>query len=338
MTSWRWAVGVAVVVGVSPITIASPLPAGEPNLWGALVVDTVPGQVIEGRFAFGGATRAWRLYVPSRGVDGTRAMLVMLHGCTQDAADFARGTRVEQYAEQHGVLVLLPEQPPEAHPQRCWRWYEPAQHDRDSGEVALLAALIDSIRREREVDVSRVHLGGLSAGGAMAALLATAYPQRFASLTVASGVPVGAARNVGDALLAMRTGPAPSRATAADVRERMGDAARPLPLLVMHGEQDAVVSPRNADALLAQWRSLLSSLEVALAPMPWRAEGVDASLVHAEGDASGRAWVIAWRVPSLGHAWSGGDASGSYTTPDGPDATAVVFAFMEQVEQAGRAR
>lgn len=303
-----------------------------------MAVDTLPGQVIEGRFAFADEMRAWRLYVPSRPSAASRSMLVLLHGCTQDAADFARGTRVEQHAEQHGVLVLLPEQGTASHPQRCWNWYEPAQHGRDDGEVALLAALIDSIRREHAVDASRVHLGGLSAGGAMAALLATAHPERFASLTVASGVPVGAARNVGEALLAMRNGPEPSRVSAESVRERMGAAARPLPLLVMHGEQDAVVSPRNADALVEQWRALLLSMHVALAPMAWRADGVDPSLVQAEGDASGRAWLLAWRVPSLGHAWSGGDASGSYTAPEAPDATAVLFAFMQQVDRMERAR
>lgn len=338
MTSWRWAVSLAAVVGVSPIAAAVPTSGREANTSGALGVDTLPGQIIEGRFVVADEARAWRLYVPSRRSAGPQSLLVMLHGCTQDAADFARGTRVEQHAEAHGMLVLLPEQGAESHPQRCWNWYEPSQHGREGGEVALLAALIDSVRREHGVSASRVHLGGLSAGGAMAALLATAFPERFASLTVASGVPVGAASNVGEALLAMRNGPAATRASAEFVRQRMGDSARAVPLLVMHGESDAVVSPRNADALLAQWRGLLQALEIVLAPLAWRPAGIDASHVHVEGDARGRVWLMALRVPTLGHAWSGGDASGSYTAPDAPDATAMLFAFLQQLEQAGDAR
>lgn len=288
-------------------------------------MDTLPGQTLTGTYANGAERRAYRLYLPSGAAVSPRSMLVFLHGCTQDADDALRGTRVREFAERVGMLVLAPEQTANAHPQKCWNWYAPAHQQRDAGEPALIASMIEALARQHGVNPSRVHIAGMSAGGAMAGLLVTAYPERYATLTVASGVPVGAASSIPDALSAMREGPRDGRVTAAIVRERMGSRARALPLLVMHGDKDAVVSPRNADALVAQWREVLESQGLVLTR-------VAASATAAEQidwrDANGTLWLRALRFKDIGHAWSGGDASGTYVDAAGPDATAAMFNFI----------
>lgn len=159
----------------------------------------------------------------------------------------------------------------------------------------------------------------------MAQLLVTAYAERYASLTVVSGVPVGAASNIPDALAAMRDGPREGRVTAAIVRERMGARARAIPLLVMHGADDAVVSSRNGDALASQWREVLASQGLSLVQTV--VDGAGGERLDWR-DAQGTLWLRLWRISDVGHAWSGGDPSGTYVEASGPDATAEMFAFI----------
>ncbi len=306
--------------GVTPAAGTAVLPD---STGGTRTVDTLPGQVVRGTHVFGALSREWRLYLPSGNTNAPRPLLVLLHGCTQDADDIARGTRAEAFAERAGMLVLTPQQPVSAHPQKCWNWYAPAHQSRDSGEVGLLASLVQEVVQSHGVNASRVHVAGMSAGGAMAQLLATAYPERFASVTVASGVPVGAASTVPDALRAMREGPAQGDVSAQAVLSRMGERARAIPLLVLHGATDAVVSPKNADALALQWQQVLSRLGVQLESGSGEERGL-----QSWRDSEGELWLRTWRIPAVGHAWSGGDPAGTYVDPQGPDATAALFEFL----------
>lgn len=299
-------------------------------------VEILPEQIVRGEHAAGVDSRAWRLFVPRREAGQQRSMLVVLHGCTQDADDLARGTRSDDFARRDELLVLMPEQPLRAHPQKCWNWYDPRHQQRDAGELAWLSSVIAMIVKRYDVDAARVHIAGLSAGGAMAQLFATAYPEQVASLTVASGVAVGAAATVPDALQTMRNGPRDGSTTSAVVLTRMSDRKRAIPLLVMHGASDAVVSPRNADALVKQWSEVLDALAV-LRPRE-RLQGESGAgkiaQLRAETDAAGRAWLVDWRVLGVGHAWSGGAKEGTYTDPDGADATAALFAFLAEQDAA----
>ncbi len=295
-------------------------------------MDTLSGETLTGTHALGAESRAYRLHVPSGAAVGPRAMLVLLHGCTQDADDALRGTRAREHAERDGMLVLAPEQTVSAHPQKCWNWYAPAHQQRDAGEPALLASMIAEMARVHGVDSTRVHIAGMSAGAAMAQLLVTAYPERYASLSLASGVPVGAASNIPDALSAMRDGPREGRASASIVLERMGARVRPIPLLVLHGATDAVVSPRNADALTSQWRDVLETQGLSLTRIATSFAGAERLDWR---DAQGALWLRSWRFLDVGHAWSGGDPSGTYVHVAGPNATAAMFDF---IASSGRER
>ena len=268
--------------------------------------------------------RTFKLFVPSA-YDGARPLplVVMLHGCTQDADDFARGTRMNDAAEEHGFLVVYPEQVSTLHPQKCWRWYDPEHQVRDRGEPALIAGITRDVMRRYAVDPARVYVAGVSAGGAMAQIAGATYPDLFAAVASHSGVAFGAAREVSGALAAMQgRGAADANASGAAAFGAMGVRSRPLPVIVFHGAADAVVHPANALQTVAQWRRTNE-----LAGVEFGQPEASAERTRHRGQ-DGRLWIESWLAPEVGHAWSGGSAEGSYTHPSGPDATRAIVRFF----------
>lgn len=294
--------------------------------------------VVRGVHGEGEARRSYRLAVPTSAPPEGAALVVMLHGCTQDGEDFATGTRMDGYVHRLGFLALYPEQPARLHPQRCWRWYEAAHQRRDSGEAAQLAAMIRDVTEERSVDPGRVYVAGMSAGGAMALVLAATHPELFAAAASHSGVAYGAARNQGEAAAAM-AGELPRTATLArrlsDALERAGADSLP-PLLAIHGSRDEAVDASNYGAIAEAWTTADRSANDPAAQDSTRDLSIHADRWGSEGFASGenvwkrggRPFVTARGISGLGHAWSGGDPAGSYTDPKGPSATRAVLSFF----------
>lgn len=308
---------------------AAPVRAAEPASSAAAA-----GRWVEGAFAGADGSRRYKLYVPGSYDPSRRHMLVvLLHGCTQDPDDLARGTRIAAHAEREGFLALLPEQPASANPKKCWNWYDPAHQRRDAGEPALVAGITEQVMRDYAVDPARVHLAGISAGAAMASLVAVAYPERYASLALHSGLAWRPATDVLGALAAMAKGATDPDALGAAALEAMGPRARAVPTLVIHGGKDAVVNPANGRQSARQW-----------AVTDARALGV-ASLAEEESageeggyswtrtryrDAAGASVVEALAVHELGHAWSGGSGDGTFTDERGPDATRELVRFFRE--------
>ncbi|MGD9508782.1 MAG: PHB depolymerase family esterase [Geminicoccaceae bacterium] len=268
------------------------------------------------RYTGAAGSRAYRLYVPP--VAGSRPLplLVMLHGCTQNPEDFAAGTRMNQLAAAHGLLVAWPEQDKRANAQRCWNWFQPGDQVRDRGEPAILAGIVRQIVAEQRVDTTRIYVAGLSAGGAQAAIMAAAYPDLFAAVGVHSGLACGAARDLPTALAAMRNGPAGLTA-----------AAGPhLPTILFQGDADRTVNPANADALEAQ--SLAGRPGLRTEVEDGRSAGGLAWRRTRHLDARGQPVLERWTVNGAGHAWSGGSTEGSFTEPRGPDASREMLRFF----------
>lgn len=260
---------------------------------------------------------------------GQRTLVVVLHGCTQDADDIARGTRFNEAAARDGFVVLYPEQPESAHPRKCWDWYEPAQTHRGAGEAAIIANLTLKVARDEGVDERHVFLAGISAGAAMAANLAADYPDVYAAIALHSGLPAFVANDVPSALAMMSKGPGESDDLGALAFKEMGSRARVVPVIAIHGANDPSVSVLNLKAIARQWVVANALAAREKAPEPVDLHPADHRL-SAQRYVLSNGMVLAetWRVDGLAHAWSGGSAAGTYTDPNAPDATTMMLEFF----------
>ena len=278
-------------------------------------------QFASGEFAHAGASLDYRLYIPPASVRNG-SLLVMLHGCTQEATDFSTGTAMNTLARHAGYTVLYPSQNSSANPNRCWNWFVPAHQQRGAGEPALLGALTQSICRRQGLDPARVFVAGLSAGGAMALILAEEFPDIFAGVGVHSGLATGLANSTPQALRAMSGGGKPAPLNPATLHR---------PTLVIHGEQDRTVHPQNAGVIvqrcLGRYRQQNSG-----GKLVYRSHdepvGVHGAKRHEYRTHGGEIVCRHLQLSSVGHAWSGGDARGSHTATGGVSASESLLNFF----------
>jgi poly(hydroxyalkanoate) depolymerase family esterase len=273
---------------------------------------TADGSFITGSFTGDAGTRPYRLFIPRLTRASPPPLIVMLHGCTQTAEDFAAGTAMNHLAAEVGALVLYPVQVAGANAQRCWNWFNPADQKRESGEAALIAAMTRSVIATHNVDPKRVFVAGLSAGGALAANLGGAFPDLYAAVGVHSGLACGAAADLNTAFAAMRRG-------------REGAGRHQMRTIIFHGDRDNTVSPANAEAVANQVASTASG---AIQTETGTSEGGLAYTRTVQRDAAGRPAIERWTVHGAGHAWSGGSRAGSFTDPRGPDASRAMLGFF----------
>jgi poly(hydroxyalkanoate) depolymerase family esterase len=282
------------------------------------------GSFIDGDYGNSRGSRRYKLFIPSRHAGKPLPLLVMLHGCLQDPDDFALGTRMNAIAEEQRIFVLYPEQSEAANQTRCWNWFNPANQRRDQGEPSIIAGMTREVIRSHGIDARRVYIAGMSAGGAMAAIMAATYSDLYAAVGIHSGMPYGGAQNFLAAIAAMKNGTA--------VGARL--PSKSIPLIVFHGDQDVVVNSRNGERLVSQWlgdgvQNRRQETSSGLAS-EGNGHAFTRTLYY---DDAGHAVAENWLVHGAGHAWSGGGTGGSFAVSAGPDASREMLRFFSTVSQ-----
>jgi poly(hydroxyalkanoate) depolymerase family esterase len=292
------------------------------------------GEFVEHRFTADAGELRYKLFVPHGLADPAPPLVVMLHGCTQSPDDFARGTRMNVLAQEYGYVVAYPAQSKRRNATQCWNWFRSADQKRGRGEPALISGLVRHLVNVHGLDARRVYAAGLSAGGAMAAVLAAAYPDVYAAIGVHSGLPVGAAHDLPSAFAAM------SRRSAHVATSASPSNARAVPAIVFHGDCDTTVDPCNGGAVVSQIAAGDGGAAPARTPLHEIREngcvtGGRSYTRTVYRDGAGTVVAEQWLVHGGGHAWFGGDASGSYTDPSGPDASAQMLRFFSECARGG---
>jgi poly(hydroxyalkanoate) depolymerase family esterase len=275
--------------------------------------EDLPGEFLDGSFSNAAGTRSYRLYVPSSYTGQPMPLLVMLHGCTQDPDDFARGTQMNRLAEEMQFIVVYPAQSQQANPSRCWNWFSAVDQQRGQGEPSIIEGITRKLMDSHVIDAGEVYVAGLSAGGAMAAIMGTLYPELYAAVGVHSGLPFASAHDLPSAMAAMKGS--------------MGKGAQGavIPIIVFHGDRDTTVHPANADEVIAQGAGKVSR-QIVIEPGKVPDGHAYTRTLHHKDDGSLHAEK--WTIHGAGHAWSGGSASGSYTDGKGPDASREMLRFF----------
>jgi poly(hydroxyalkanoate) depolymerase family esterase len=262
-------------------------------------------------------SRAYKVYVP-RGFHGQALpLIVMLHGCKQNPGDFAAGTGMNAIADDANCFVVYPAQAQTANGSNCWSWFKADDQQRDRGEPSIIADITRDVISRHHIDPSRVYVAGLSAGGAMAAIMAVRYPELYAAVGVHSGLPVGAAHDLPSAFAAMKKG--------TTTKDRQSAREAPIPIIVFHGDRDRTVHPSNSDQVLAQ---CIERNETVVTIEKGQVPQGRAYTRIVQRDCNGKAIAEQWIVHGAGHAWSGGSLRGSYTDPKGPNAAREMLRFF----------
>ena len=278
-----------------------------------------PGTFTTSVFAARGRRMHYKLYTPVGSARRKMPLVVMLHGCTQSAADFANTTSMNTLADELGFLVLYPQQSRAANMNLCWNWYQPGHQARGYGEPACIASLTRVMARMCNADEARIYIAGFSAGAAASAIIGAAYPELFVAVGVHSGVSKGDIDGLNAALTAMRKGHGPGKPKATPVLM--------LPTILFHGDEDKIVHPKNAEDFVDH----LGSTH----PHPLHrtqekgATALGRSYTRTSlRDANKDVLMESWTIHGAGHAWSGGGAFATYTDPLGPSASREFMRFF----------
>ncbi len=282
-----------------------------------------------------GHRMAYWLYLPTRGpANATKPLplVVMLHGCTQTAPEFAQGTRMNVLAQRKGFAVLYPQQLVTVDANRCWQWYERSTHQ-GGDEAEQVADMLNHVVAKHALDATRVYLAGMSAGAALAQIIALRYPYRMAAVGMHSGPVFGMADNRLQAFGVMQAGA--GLGLLQSVQPFVSTQSfPPMPAMLLHGDADSVVRVVNQAQVAKQFcavnRLTNANLSPAVHKAPARASGSNPRRAFQMQDyrVDGKTRVTVCRITGLEHAWSGGDGALRFNDSAGPDASALLWAFF----------
>jgi poly(hydroxyalkanoate) depolymerase family esterase len=245
---------------------------------------------------------------------------------------------MNELAEECHAVVLYPEQCRMANPMGCWNWHDIQHQSAAHGEPSLIAGMTRQVIAEHGIDPMRVYIAGLSAGGAMALIVAQQYPDLYAAVGVHSGVPSGIVTDLLSALRTMSDGPVDETVSRSNARPHEPHL---VPTIVFHGDADKTVHPSNGDAIhsLSRHRNRRTTGETSLparrsTETRTRKRPGAHAVTRTRSSMGGKSDAELWVVHGGGHAWAGGSPEGSYTDSGGPDASREMVRFFLQQHRA----
>jgi poly(hydroxyalkanoate) depolymerase family esterase len=282
---------------------------------------------------------SYRLFVPRRYLNEARPLVLLLHGCLQEASSFANVSGLEALAATKRFYVLSPQQKGTQNANGCWNWFDAENQQRGSGEPADLVALLDDVRKKADVDGAKIFAVGFSAGGGMTSILGATYPDVFSGLGVHSGLAYRAASSPLLATWAMAQGGPNPTGQGDDAYLAMGIHAKGMPVIIIHGDTDFTVRPVNAEHLVTQW----------VQTNDWATDGQDDDNIDDvpeftayeekggkrcqrkvyQDEKTRRVWVESLRISEMGHEFSGGLEAAPFVVTEGPSAVEAFVRFFE---------
>lgn len=286
-------------------------------------------------------TRNYKVYVP-RGLSKTTkpAVVVMIHGCEQNADVFAAGTRIMKWADKEKFIVLLPEQNPIYNPYKCWNWILPVNNSQ-YGETQVLVEMLDKVLVKYNGDENRVFAAGMSSGASMVNILGNCYANRFKALASHDGTQFYASKSgldFADVVLYGASVAAPISAEYGYTCSAFSKRPKQMPIIIFHGMNSPLMSPAHAYQIENQFKvfndlldngtrdaSYFLSKDVVFFPGKNTYGYNRYTLINK----AKQALIVRYMINDLAHSWSGGDVKYPYNDPKGPDATALIIDFFK---------
>jgi poly(hydroxyalkanoate) depolymerase family esterase len=307
-------------------TVLTPISGDAPGKW----------TMSDFRSPFG--QRTYYLYVPKKNSGQPLPLMVMLHGCTQTALQFATETGMNVVAEKYGFAVLYPEQSYTDNIWGCWNWFKPENQKRNSGELGLVLDMMNEVSRRVKIDARHIYVTGLSSGGAMASNLLACYADVFAGAGIASGLEFQAATSEIEAHEVMASGSTHDlRQSAAQAVKCSGSSAKPSAIMVIYGTQDNAVNPVNSTRVIQQFSMINDLLDDGQANQTQNDRVVvsrDDQVPNGRSyrtdyyGGNGAIHLAKVTVNGMGHAWSGAVQPGQFADLDGPNASEMIWLFL----------
>ena len=286
--------------------------------------------------------RNYYVYVPSNLPVGHRApIVVMIHGCDQSASDFAKGTRIEQWAEKEKFIALFPEQSLAYNPFKCWNWVIPGNNTR-AGESQVIIEMIDAVVKKYDGDVHNVFAAGMSSGASMVSILGNCYPERFKALGSHDGTQYYASATGLDFASVVLNGATVNADFAAytgyGCSYFASNKPNKMPIIIFHGMNSPLMSPVHAFQIENEMKTFNDYLDNGMKDNSYfRSKAVTnvpesatyGYNLYTTTNQANEVIIERYMIDKLGHDWSGG-AEGKYNDPKGPDATALILKFFKR--------
>ncbi|GCE09421.1 extracellular catalytic domain type 1 short-chain-length polyhydroxyalkanoate depolymerase [Dictyobacter aurantiacus] len=277
------------------------------------------------------------VYTPANYQVGTSVpLIVVLSGCTVDAATMAADTGMNALADQKQFIVAYLQQEAFANASLCWNFFLSSNQYRGMDETAEIAGITQTVENTSSlwtINKHRVYIAGISSGGAMAVNMGAAYPDLYTAIGVHSGVEYQAVTSF--SLSASVTGGPPPVLQGDLAYQTMGRYARAVPTIDIQGTADTVVWPVNGDQVIQQWMetdhdasggtynvSFSSPATTTSGQVP----GGHSYTTYTWNNNSGQEIEEYWVINGMGHAWSGG--TGLWGDPAGPSANLALYNFF----------